>query len=92
MDKSLLSQVLPNVNPISASAERFEFNAEDKVSLYVGEPLEGMEIKSIESIQLHDAFVEVQSQETKSRFFLVYEAIHGVGCSVESKGSSKTGF
>lgn len=60
-----------------------------RVSLYVGEPGQGMEVSEVVGLALHDAYVEATSGEHRAVYYLEYSSLHGLSVKPPSGGAGR---
>lgn len=62
------------------------------MTLYLGADGRGMVVHEVESLKLHDAFVQITSHEL-GEIFVAYESVHALAVKPpKESGPTKTGF
>jgi len=60
-----------------------------RLSVYVGEPGQAMEVSEVLSLGLREAFCEVTSGEHSAVYFVEYRSLHGLSIRPPSGGGAR---
>ncbi|MEM8607208.1 MAG: hypothetical protein AAGF92_08885 [Myxococcota bacterium] len=89
MERPTLQAMLDAANGIEREGDQYTVSEGHRVSLYVGEPGQGMEVAEVVSVKLTDAFCELTSGEHRATYFVEYSSLHGLSVRAPSGGSGR---
>jgi len=89
MERSTLEAMLQAADGVDGSAERYTVADQFRLSLYVGEPGQAMEVSDVMSLRLLDRFCEATSSEHQTVYYLEYSSLHGLAVRPPSGGGAR---
>jgi hypothetical protein len=93
MERETLESMLAEADGVQRSEERYLVGDGFRLSLYVGEPGQAMEVAEVSSLQMRDAYCQISSSETNTVFYLEYSSLHGIAVRApNSAGGRRAGF
>lgn len=78
MERPTLEAMLAAATGIDRQGDQYTVSEGHRVSLYVGEPGQGMEVSEVVSVKLDDTFCEVTSGEHRATYYVEYSSLHGL--------------
>ncbi len=60
-----------------------------KLSVYIGEPGQAMEVSEVVALRLDTAFIEATSREHETVYYLEYSSLHGLRVRPPSGGGGR---
>lgn len=93
MERSTLEAMLKAAAGVDQDGDIYTVSEGYRLSVYVGEPGQAMEVSEVVTLQLSDAFCEATSGEHNVVHFVEYNSLHGLSVRPPS-GSAvrRTGF
>ena len=93
MERPTLEAMFKAATGIDRNGDRYTVTEGYRLSVYVGEPGQAMEVSEVVSLQLNDVFCEATSAEHGSVYFLEYSSLHGISVRPPSgSGARRAGF
>ncbi len=89
MERSTLEAMLEAAAGIQRNGDRYDVAEGYRLSLYVGDPGQAMEVSEVLSMQLNDAFCEATSGEHNAVYYLEYSSLHGLQVRRPSGGGAR---
>jgi hypothetical protein len=91
MEPKTLTHVLDRALGIEGSGHEFRVDGDHRLTLFLGEAGEGMEVGDVSSMTLHDDFLEVVTRQ-EGTYYLSYAPVQGICVRASKAKSGRTGF
>ena len=89
----MLESMLEEATGVQRSEDSYLVGDGFRLSLYVGQPGQAMEVAEVSALRMRDSYCEVSSNETNTVFYLEYSSLHGIAIrSPNSVGGRRAGF
>ena len=93
MERATLESMLENAPGVERSAETYLVADGFRLSVYIGEPGQAMEIPEVSRLELRPTFCEVGTREQGLVYYLEYSSLHGISIHPPSgSGGRRAGF
>ena len=93
MERPTLEAMLEAATGIDRDGDNYTVTEGYRLSVYVGEPGQAMEVSEVRSLRLSDLFCEATSDEHDAVYFLEYSSLHGISVRPPTGGGARrTGF
>ena len=93
MEREILESMLEEADGVQRSGDSYLVGDGFRLSLYVGEPGQAMEVAEVSSLELRPSYCQVASNETNTVFYLEYRSLHGLAVRAPSStGARRAGF
>jgi len=89
MERSTLEAMLEAAAGIDRNGDNYIVIEGYRLSVYVGEPGQAMEVSEVLSLRLNDAFCEATSGEHNAVYFVEYRSLHGLSVRPPSGGGAR---
>ena len=89
MERSTLEAMLEAAAGIDRNGDDYTVSEGYRLSVYVGEPGQAMEVSEVLSLQLKEAFCEATSGEHNAVYFVEYRSLHGLSVRPPSGGGAR---
>ncbi len=93
MERPTLEAMLEAATGVDRDGDHYTVTEGYRLSVYVGEPGQAMEVSEVLSLRLKDAFCEATSGEHDAVYYLEYNSLHGLSVRPPSGGGAhRPGF
>jgi hypothetical protein len=93
MERTTLAHILDATDGITGGKDGYRIGEDHRVSFYLGQAGQAMEISDIDRCELHEGYLAVHRRDHKGVLFAEYGAIYAVACRAMREGESRrTGF
>ncbi|MEM7434549.1 MAG: hypothetical protein AAF436_05305 [Myxococcota bacterium] len=89
MERPTLEAMLHSAPGVEREGDEFTVEEGYRVSVYVGEPGQGMQVSEVLSLRLEEGFCVATSGEHRAVYFLEYSSLHGVSVKPPSGASGR---
>lgn len=93
MERSTLEAMLEGATGVDRDGDNCTVTEGYRLTVYVGEPGQAMEVTEVVDLKLNDGFCEATSSEHNVVFFVEYSSLHGLSVRPPSgTAARRTGF
>lgn len=89
MERRTLEAMLDTATGVDRKGDQYTVSEGHRVSLYIGEPGQGMEVSEVASVKLLDTFCEVTSGEPRATYYVEYSSLQGLSVRAPTGASGR---
>ena len=89
MERSTLEAMLEAATGVERDGDHYTVTEGYRLSVYVGEPGQAMEVSDVVCLRLKDTFCEATSREHNAVYYLEYNSLHGLSVRPPSGGGAR---